>query len=149
MEDTYSTHIELPNGEKRLFKLLDTAGEDDYQSMIDEWIKAANGFLLVYAINDKESFDVLKSKLKRIKKNNKDDIPIIIVGNKCDLEDKRQVSQQSAHDFAKSIGTEYFETSALTDQNNNIKTVFQRCAQKIHEKYNSEVKAGKCACSIF
>ena len=149
MEDTYSTQIELQNGENRSFKILDTAGEDDYQSMIDEWIKEASGFLLVYAINDKESFDVLKAKLKRIKKNNKEDIPIIIVGNKCDLESKREVSQQSANDFAKSIGTEYFEISALTDQNNNIKILFQKCAQKIQEKYNSEIKTGKCACYIF
>ena len=50
----------MSSGEERNFKILDTAGEDDFQKMIDEWIKVADGFLLVYAINDKESFEALK-----------------------------------------------------------------------------------------
>ena len=69
VEDYYSTQIKMPSGEERIFKILDTAGEDDYQTMIDEWIKTANGFLLVFAINDKDSFEALKVKLKRINKN--------------------------------------------------------------------------------
>ena len=58
--------------------------------MQDEWIKLANGFLLLFAINDKESFEAMKEKVKRIKKNNKGDLPIVLVGNKCDLESKRE-----------------------------------------------------------
>ena len=47
---------------------MDTAGEEDYQTMVDEWIKAAEGFLLLFAINDKESFKALEDKYKRIEK---------------------------------------------------------------------------------
>ena len=50
VEDSYTTQIRTFTGEERQFKILDTAGEDDYQTMIDEWIKAANGFLLLFAI---------------------------------------------------------------------------------------------------
>ena len=57
------TQITSSTGEERRFKILDTAGEDDYQTMIDEWIKAADGFLLLFAINDSETFDALKSKV--------------------------------------------------------------------------------------
>ena len=89
--------------------------------MIDEWIKSANGFLLLFAINDKESFEAMKEKVKRIKKNNKGDLPIVLVGNKCDLESKREVDKQIAIDYAKTIGANYYETSALTDENKNCK----------------------------
>ena len=117
--------------------------------MIDEWIKLANGFLLLFAINDKESFEAMKEKVKRIKKNNKGDLPIVLVGNKCDLESKREVDKQIAIDYAKTIGANYYETSALTDENKNCKVVFQQCAHLIVSKFNSEVKGKSCPCSIY
>jgi len=63
IEDRYKTNTTI-NNQLYSIEILDTAGEDDYQTMIDEWIKTANGFLLVFAINDKDSFDALKAKLK-------------------------------------------------------------------------------------
>ena len=113
--------------------------------MIDEWIKTADGFLLLFAINDKESFEVLKGKIKRIKKNNKDKLPIILVGNKCDLENKREVDKKDAIEFAKSIGAKYYETSALTDENKNVKVVFQQCAHMIINSIHLESKSS-CSC---
>ena len=149
VEDSYFTQIMTATGEERKFKILDTAGEDDYQTMIDEWIKAANGFLLLFAINDKDSFEGLKAKLTRIKKNSKDNLPIVLVGNKCDLEDKRQVNKNEALEYAKSIGAKYYETSALTDENKNVKVVFQQCAHMIVTKFNLEIKGRSCPCSIY
>ena len=148
MEDSYTTQIKASDGEERQFKILDTAGEDDYQTMIDEWIKSADGFLLVFAINDKETFEAINAKVIRIKKNNKSNLPIILVGNKCDLESKREVDKQVALDYAKSIGAKYYETSALTDQNGNVRVVFQQCAHSIISKFNSESKKGGCCCII-
>jgi small GTP-binding protein len=149
VEDLYSTEIQTSTGEKRRFKILDTAGEDDYQTMIDEWIKSANGFLLLFAINDKESFEALKSKVSRINKNNKGNNPVVLVGNKCDLESKREVDKQNAMDYAKSIGAKYYETSALTDENKNVKVVFQQCAHMILTKYTSNSNGGGCPCLIW
>ena len=118
--------------------------------MIDEWIKTADGFLLQFAINDKESLNVLKVKMKRIKKNNKENLPIILVGNKCDLEDKREISKEKALEYAKTIGAKYYETSALTDSNGNCKVVFQQCAHMIINQINSDVKGGPCPfCNIW
>ena len=130
---------------------MDTAGEEDYQTMVDEWIKAANGFLLLFAINDKESFDALKDKVDRIKKNNKENLPIVVVGNKCDLEDKRQIDKQQGMDYAKSIGAKYYETSALTDANGNCKVVFQQCAHMILNSKDGIINPDKpcLRCSIF
>ena len=51
-------------------------------------------------------------------------------------------------DYAKSIGAKYYETSALTDQNGNVRVVFQQCAHSIISKFNSESKKGGCCCII-
>ena len=139
----------MSSGEERNFKILDTAGEDDFQKMIDEWIKVADGFLLVYAINDKESFEALKLKVNKIKKNKKDKAPVVVVGNKCDLESKREVDKQIAENYAKSIGAKYYETSALTDENKNCKVVFQQCAHMVGSKFNLETNSKPCPCTIY
>ena len=149
VEDSYTTQIRTFTGEERQFKILDTAGEDDFQKMIDEWIKVADGFLLVYAINDKESFEALKSKVNKIKKNKKDKAPVVVVGNKCDLESKREVDKQIAENYAKSIGAKYYETSALTDENKNCKVVFQQCAHMVVSKFNLETNSKPCPCTIY
>ena len=119
--------------------------------MLDQWISLANGFLLLFAINDMESFEALKPKVKRIQNNEADKLPIILVGNKCDLKDDRKVSIQQAEEFAKSIKAKYFETSALTDFNGNVKIVFQECANLIMgiENHTKEEEKGCLKCSIF
>ena len=128
---------------------MDTAGEEDYQTMVDEWIKAAEGFLLLFAINDKESFKALEDKYKRIVNNNKQKAPIIVVGNKCDLEDKRQITKEQGMEFANKIGAKYYETSALTDFNKNCKVVFQSCAYKIINNLKPEIEPNKTCCNIY
>lgn len=151
VEDAYSIHIEAKDGKEKEFKILDTAGEEDYQNMLDQWICCANGFLLVFAINDLETFDSLKVKVKRIQKNNADKLPIIIVGNKCDIKEGRKVTYQQAEDYAKSLGAKYYETSALTDENGNCKVVFQECAYMIIDKSKAENEnKKKCLnCNVF
>ena len=152
MEDTYTINIETKkNNEKELFKILDTAGEEDYQNMLDQWISLASGFLLVFAINDMETFKALDSKFKRIQKNEAEKLPIILVGNKCDLTEEREVSVQEAEEFAKTIKAKYYETSALTDFNGNCKVVFQECANLILNvsKDEGKKKGGCMGCGIF
>jgi len=60
--------MKTSNEEEQLFNIMDAYGFEDYQILMDEWIKVADGFLLVFAINDKESFYALEYKYKRIKK---------------------------------------------------------------------------------
>ena len=83
LEETYTIKISFEKGEEREFKILDTAGEEDYKNMIDEWIRSANGFILVFAINDEGSFESMKSYVQKINKNTHTKLPIILVGNKC------------------------------------------------------------------
>ena len=119
--------------------------------MMDQWINAAKGFVLVFAINDAESFEEIKKKLKRIEKNEMNKLPIVLVGNKCDLADKRTVSEQQGKDLAKAIGGKYFETSALNDHNGNVKVVFTECANMILDNtdYNEAGKSKCVNCYVF
>ena len=119
--------------------------------MLDQWISLASGFILVFSIVDRETFEALESKLKRIEKNDAMKLPIVLVGNKCDLKDQRTVSEQEAQEFAKKFGAEYYQTSALNDLNGNVKTVFQECGAMILKKGNNKDEAkSKCfGCSIF
>ena len=117
--------------------------------MLDQWITTANGFLLVFAINDLETFQALNPKLRRIEKNEAQNLPKILVGNKCDLKNQRAVSMQQAEEFAKTIKAKYYETSALEDI--NVKTVFQECANMILGTSTGKVddEKGCFKCNVY
>ena len=113
--------------------------------MMDMWISFGEGFLLVFAINDAESFELLKGKHDRVLKGKHGvKCPILLVGNKQDLEEERKVSHADAKQLADSWGVEYIETSAKT--NFNCKEAFEKLAQKIVYSKNPSKKSGCCCC---
>ena len=86
--------------------------------MMDMWISFGEGFLLDLAINDAESFELLKGKHERVLKGKHGaNCPILLVGNKHDLEEERKVPHADAKQLADSWGVEYIETSAKTNFN--------------------------------
>ena len=86
--------------------------------MMDMWISFGEGFLLVFAINDIESFETIKSKREKVIKGNHGvKWPILLVGNKQDLEKERHVAYIEAKDLADQWNIEYIETSAKLDFN--------------------------------
>ena len=111
IEDKYSTITNI-DGINCEVEILDTAGQDDYQSLMNYWINFGQAFVLVYAINDKESFEGLVDKRDKILKMKRDDVcPIVIVGNKCDLKEQRKVTVEEAEALGKEWGCQVFETS--------------------------------------
>jgi small GTP-binding protein len=113
IEDKYSTST-IIDGTNYEVEILDTAGQDDYQSLMNYWINFGQAFVLVYAINDKESFDCLEDKRDKILKMKRDEIsPIVIIGNKCDLESQRVVKYEDAVALSKRWGCSIFETSVI------------------------------------
>ena len=129
-------------------EILDTAGEEDYQNMMDMWISFGEGFLLVFAINDKESFNLLKGKRDRVLKGKHGaKCPILLVGNKQDLENERQVTYAEAKAQASAWGIEYMETSAKT--NFNCKEAFEKLAQTIVKSKILNSRGNTCPCNII
>ena len=111
IEDKYSTVVNI-DGTSCEIEILDTAGQDDYQSLMNYWISFGEAFVLVYAINDRETFESLKEKRDKILKMKKDEYcPIILVGNKSDLESQRLVSEKEGSELANSWGCKFLETS--------------------------------------
>ena len=102
------------NGKKVKLQIWDTAGQERFKNITASYYRGGNGVLVVYDITDRESFENLNSWLIEIEKNANKNVFKLLIGNKCDLEDKRKVSYQEGKDFAASNGMQFIETSAKT-----------------------------------
>jgi small GTP-binding protein len=81
--------------EVALLDVLDTAGQEEYSAMREQYMRTGEGFLLVYSITSRQSFEEIttfQQQILRVK--DKDYFPMVVVGNKCDLEGEREVSRQ-------------------------------------------------------
>ena len=127
IEDSYSFTAKIDDINCQL-EILDTAGQDDYQTMLDTWINSSDGFVLVYSIDNKDSFESTKKRYERILKLKGDQkVAIVVAGNKCDLEESRKVSREEAENFCNSNKLTFMETSALKVI--NVKETFLSCAR--------------------
>ena len=100
-------------------KLWDTAGQERFQSLTQNYFRNAEGVLLTYDITNSDSFDNLKNWIDSIKKNMEGKnifIPVIIIGNKIDMEDSREIEKEAAQKFSKENNYKYFVTSAKTGE---------------------------------
>ena len=110
--------------EKIKVSIYDTAGQERFQNIVKHYYKGANGVLLIYDITKRDTFKKLDFWIEDLKENadNIDNLFIYLIGNKNDMEEKREVSFQEATDFAKDKKLPYIEVSAKTG--NNIKKLF-------------------------
>ena len=120
------------NDIKVKLQIWDTCGEEKYKSLIKGFYKNTSLALVVYDINDQNSFDSLNNWIKDIIEHTSEDLPIFMVGNKCDLE--KIVSSEDAKSFADSNRIEYFsECSAKTGY--NVKETFFEIVKHLYKKY--------------
>ena len=149
LEDHYKIYPEI-NDEKVEIEIIDTAGQDDYQNFFDTWVQYSDGFLLIFAINDLSTFDIVKKRYNKIITMKGNQIPIILIGNKKDLDNERKVSFKDAKNFANENKIQYYETSALNDEINECKNILLEITKKIFaKKFKNNVKDEKCCCSII
>ncbi|KAK3394108.1 krev-1 [Podospora didyma] len=117
IEDSYRTQISV-DGRQVMLEILDTAGTEQFVAMRDLYMKTGQGFLLVFSINSGPSLDELKTLREEIIRIKDDEnIPIVIVGNKADLEDSRTVDRAKAFAFSQRWRAPYYEASARTRTN--------------------------------
>ncbi|GAM22830.1 hypothetical protein SAMD00019534_060050 [Acytostelium subglobosum LB1] len=112
IEDSYRRQCQVDD-DTCLLDILDTAGQDDYSAMRDQYMRTGQGFLCVYDVTSRTSFEeinVVRDQIIRVKDNEK--VPIVLVGNKCDLENLREVTHGEGEELAKSFGCPFLETSA-------------------------------------
>uniref|UniRef100_A0A7N5K458 small monomeric GTPase n=1 Tax=Ailuropoda melanoleuca TaxID=9646 RepID=A0A7N5K458_AILME len=139
IEDSYRKQVVI-DGETCLLDILDTAGQEEYSAMRDQYMRTGEGFLCVFAINNTKSFEDIhqyREQIKRVKDS--DDVPMVLVGNKCDLA-ARTVESRQAQDLARSYGIPYIETSAKTRQ--GVEDAFYTLVREIRQhKAPSDIPA--------
>ena len=137
-KESYVQQVDL-HGYKLKMKIWDTAGQERFKSMSVQVIKTSDAVILVYAINNKNSFAALDTWLGKL--NETTDLskkPIIIIGNKADLdESQREISYEEGKRYADSKGYNFYETSAKTDQ--NVKEAFNDILEQLYTCFESEI----------
>ena len=118
---------------KHLFKveIWDTAGQERYKSITAVYYKGAKGALVVYDTTDKSTFDNIDKWMLEIKDKTSKDIKLMIIGNKIDLKDEREVKNEEALKKAESLGIPLMETSALDAT--NVKEAFNDLLKEIYK----------------
>ncbi|XP_059160075.1 ras-related protein Ral-A-like isoform X1 [Physella acuta] len=132
--DSYRKKVVL-DGEEVQIDILDTAGQEDYAAIRDNYFRSGEGFLCVFSIKEQESFQAtqdFREQILRVK--NDENIPFLLVGNMVDLADQRQVSVEEATRRAQEWNVNYVETSAKTRA--NVDKVFYDLLLKI-DQYKS------------
>eukprot|EP01096_Ripella_sp_DP13-Kostka_P012081 TRINITY_DN4976_c1_g1_i1.p1 TRINITY_DN4976_c1_g1~~TRINITY_DN4976_c1_g1_i1.p1 ORF type:complete len:200 (-),score=99.76 TRINITY_DN4976_c1_g1_i1:247-846(-) len=112
IENSYRKQVNLGE-ETMMLDILDTAGQEEYSVMRDQYINSGQGFLLVYSVTTRRTFETvaeLREKILQVKE--KTNFPMVLVGNKCDLEKERQVSTEDGKEQASKWSIPFFETSA-------------------------------------
>ena len=102
---------------KMKINYIDTAGQEKFKSISENYLKGTDGVILVFDLTNKETFDLVTYWHECMKKNNKSNIGKILFGNKNDLEDKREVTYEEGKELANSIGCDYYEGSAMSGEN--------------------------------
>jgi len=137
IENSYRKQVNIDD-ETCMLDILDTAGQEEYSAMRDQYIRSGQGFIIVYSITSKASFENLANfhdQILRVK--DEDSFPVVILGNKCDLEKDREISTMEGKSYSDSIGAPFYETSAKNRI--NVEEGFYQLVRQVR-KWNSMVQ---------
>ncbi|KAL5019890.1 hypothetical protein ScPMuIL_002782 [Solemya velum] len=121
-------------------QVWDTAGQERFRSMAPMYYRKANAAMLVYDITSSDSFYDIKDWVKELKNNVDTPLVLCLVGNKCDLEESRAVSKDEAEEYASSINSLFYETSAL--KNMGVDEAFLQVAKQMVHLYETNPNSG-------
>jgi len=139
--DSYRKKVVL-DGEEVQIDILDTAGQEDYAAIRDNYFRSGEGFLCVFSITEEDSFQAtqeFREQILRVKGDS--NIPFILVGNKADLANSRQVQLAVANNRASDWQVPYVETSAKTRE--NVDKVFYDLMREIRSRKVSDDSQGQ------
>ncbi|KAF2402295.1 ras-2 [Trichodelitschia bisporula] len=135
IEDSYRKQVQI-DGQSCMLEVLDTAGQEEYTALRDQWIRDGEGFLLVYSVSSRASFNRIETfhkQIQRVKESSQGGspsfpgsplsststgsgsygpAPVMLVGNKCDRVTEREVSTQEGTALASQLGCDFVEASA-------------------------------------
>lgn len=147
IEDFYRKEIEV-DGAPSVLEILDTAGTEQFASMRDLYIKNGQGFVVVYSVTSLQSFydiKLMRDQILRVK-GMREFVPILLVGNKCDLTAQREVRRSDGDALANSWGCSFIEASAKSAV--NVNEVFAEIVREMTVKPARPGACGNC-CTIL
>ena len=141
IEDSYRTTINI-NNKDIILNIIDTAGQEEFYALRDQYIRSGDGYIIVFSITSVTSFlevNAIKEQLNMVLDvDNNTLIPIILVGNKCDLEEYRQVHSSDAQRLANELKVKYFETYAKNKT--NINRIFEELVYLIEANNQTNIQ---------
>lgn len=120
---------EIINDKKAKLQIWDTAGQERFRSIVASYYRGANGIIIVYDITNRQSFYNIYHWINELMEKTNRNINILLVGNKCDMNDDRKVSYDEAKQFADNNDLLFIETSAKTSE--NIKFAFTKLTENM------------------
>ena len=143
IENQFSKNITYKNQEYEI-EILDTAGQDEFSMINEKHLVGIHGYILIYSVTSRQSFEVIEIiRDKILNAIGSDTIPMVLVGNKCDLNYQRQVEYSNGEALAKSFNCTFLETSVK--DNLNISKSFETLIDQIELIQNPVVKSDdKC-----
>jgi len=143
IEDSYTKQCVIDDEVARL-DILDTAGQEEFSAMREQYMRSGEGFLLVFSLTERQSFEeVYKFHKQVLRVKDRDEFPMLIVGNKADMDRHRQVSTADCEDMAKQLKTPFIECSAKNRM--NVDQAFHELVRLIR-RFQVETSAQLCYC---
>lgn len=117
------------NGKRVKLQIWDTAGQERFRTLTTAYYRSAHGIVLVYDVNDRETFFHIENWLQEVGRYASNDVHKILVGNKCDILDKREVQYETARVYAEKLQVSFLESSAK--DRTNVDKVFNIMAGEL------------------
>lgn len=127
------------DGCKIKLQVWDTAGQERFRTITTAYYRGAMGIMLVYDVSNMKSFDNISNWIRNIEMHATQDVELMILGNKCDIADKRQVSKEKGEQLALQHSIKFLETSAKA--NINIEEAFTTLAKDIKLKMEQRIES--------
>jgi len=146
IEDFYRKEIEV-DGSPSVLEILDTAGTEQFASMRDLYIRNGQGFVIVYSITNHQTFQDIKTMREQITRvKGTDRVPLLLVGNKVDLEHQREVATMEGLALAQAWNCPFIEASARNKM--NVNEVFAEIVREMNCNPAKEKRA-YCCCNLL
>jgi len=138
--------IKIENKEYNI-NLVENSGQEKYRlkgKAVTKYLAKCDVIIYIYEITDKDSFNSFDKLIEEVEKNAKNNCPRIIVGNKIDLEEKRQIKEEEGKNFAENKGMVFFEISVKTGENlDNLTLFIIKKIFNLEDDFSGEIIVGK------
>ncbi|XP_038058311.1 ras-related protein Rab-8A-like isoform X2 [Patiria miniata] len=128
------------DGKKIKLQIWDTAGQERFRTITTAYYRGAMGIMLVYDITNMKSFENIRNWIRNIEEHASSDVEKMILGNKCDMDDRRVVTKDKGEQLAIEYGIKFMETSAKASI--NVEEAFVTLARDIKAKMDRKLDTG-------